>query len=369
MKKYLVLAAAFALVFSLCSCGSSQQEQSSPADSDSVSSSESQKTQKLPYWNRDPSEFALCVESILRENADPSYAMKSETLEIGGSKFHLYKGDAETGVALMYFGTEGKAPIIQITSSEGTRENLLLLSAAALYEAEETAAYASFDVPLEKVTELAAEGNPGYSDEASVGNLHYAIRFPSNDSFASTFSISPNDRNYADPSYQSFHNQESDTEGSKTEKLPMWERDEAEFLRSVADSIENQTLYDANLSTMEVLSDDGTSTYKIFVDGRATQTGFTFLTDNNTGMRDLWLLSADFEDQDNALAVIVAVSSVMCECDTEGNFQSLSKAYERYMQMLDNASSQDSFDEQIGATNYTTIVSTPQFFFVAGKAE
>lgn len=139
-------------------------------------------------------------------------------------------------------------------------------------------------------------------------------------------------------------------------KAPIWDRTRADLMDSIEYDMAGQLLYDNIFTLEEIPGDSGETLYSVVMDASNTGTGFAFLTDPNTGRKNLTLIAVDFTNPADVKAFAVGAAAMLLEGDVDGEYSSIRDAYNAFETMLDQASG-GVFQKSVGGAIYTLSVS------------
>lgn len=139
-------------------------------------------------------------------------------------------------------------------------------------------------------------------------------------------------------------------------KAPIWDRTRADLMDSIEYDMAGQLLYDNIFTLEEIPGESGETLYSVVMDASNTGTGFAFLTDPNTGRKNLTLIAVDFTNPADVKAFAVGAAAMLLEGDVDGEYNSIRDAYNAFETMLDQASG-SVFQKSVGGAIYTLSVS------------
>lgn len=139
-------------------------------------------------------------------------------------------------------------------------------------------------------------------------------------------------------------------------KTPIWDRTRAGLMESISYDMAGQLLYDNIFTLEEIPGDSGETLYSVVMDASNTGTGFAFLTDPNTGRKNLTLIAVDFTNPADVKAFAVGAAAMLLEGDIDGEYTSLRDAYNAFEEMLDQTTG-SVCQKSVGGAIYTLSVS------------
>lgn len=139
-------------------------------------------------------------------------------------------------------------------------------------------------------------------------------------------------------------------------KTPIWDRTRADLMDSIEYDMAGQLLYGNIFAIQEIPGDSGETLYSVVMDASNTGTGFAFLTDPNTGRKNLTLIAVDYTKTADLKAFSIGAAAMLLEGDVDGEYNSIRDAYNAFETMLDQASG-SVFQKSVGGAIYTLSVS------------
>lgn len=140
-------------------------------------------------------------------------------------------------------------------------------------------------------------------------------------------------------------------------KQPVWERSQIDVMEGINDRITTQELFDGVFSLSVSVTNNGDMLYALMRDGVSTTCGFSFLEDVKTGNDKLVYMCTNLDIQNNSTveSFLLGGAAMLIECDTEGEYETLSEAKEAFFDFVFLPSSNDTKPREkvVGQAKYT----------------